>query len=344
MRISHFICRDEQEREWLLDMSRRLRPMTLRAGAVFGLFVAACLPWFNLLSIVPIALAGAALGLGIQITQRRQRIEPVVFAWLVAQTLIAVAIAINGREHLGDLAILMFPIVGASGGFTGRVVAVCTAYTAALMVALGLGIHGSVAIDDPPQLLVPLGLLFSVAILASAVRRASFEHRSAAVVDELTGMLNRTALAVRAKELTHQSRLTGQPVGLLVADLDEFKAINDLHGHQRGDAVLRDFADRLRKELRPFDLAYRLGGEEFIILMPGADSAAAEALAERLLHAVNSRPLAGVKVTVSLGVAASSTGTTFHFGETFSAGDDALYQAKRAGRARIRVATPMPGC
>ncbi len=210
------------------------------------------------------------------------------------------------------------------------------------MAALGLGIDGSAVIHSPPLLLVPLGMLVTLTIISSAVRQSSFEHQTAAVVDQLTGMLNRTALASRTHELAHQSTLTGEPVGVIVLDIDHFKEINDRHGHQKGDEVLQDLASRLRKELRAFDLAYRLGGEEFVILMPGATPADAGSLA-RLLHAsVRAQPLAGVPATISVGVATSPAGRPFDFDEVFFAADAALYEAKGAGRDQVRTASGGP--
>ncbi len=85
-------------------------------------------------------------------------------------------------------------------------------------------------------------------------------------------MLNRKALAARGRELALQSEVSGRPVGVVLGDLDHFKAINDRDGHQAGDAVLREIAYRWRTTLRAYDLAYRLGGEEFVVLLPGATS------------------------------------------------------------------------
>src|SRR3954452_3689912 len=280
MDLSHFVCRDDQEREWFLDMHRRLRPVTARASLVLAGFVLLCLPWFEPLSIVPIVLAGAAFPIAERFTARSHRAEPLVLAWFAVQTLFAVAIAINGREHLIDLALLLVPIVGASGGFPDRVVALCVAYTAGLMVTLSFALDPQAVIDQPPNLLIPLGLLFAVAIISSAVRRASIENRDAAVVDQLTGMLNRSALTPRATEIAHQSALTGKPVAMIVIDVDRFKAVNDRHGHGTGDRVLADLAYRIRGELRAFDLAYRLGGEEFLVLLPGTRLEEAARLAQ----------------------------------------------------------------
>jgi diguanylate cyclase (GGDEF)-like protein len=172
---------------------------------------------------------------------------------------------------------------------------------------------------------------------------SDLEHRNEAVIDPLTSMLNRNALATRADELSQQSALTGEPVGVVIGDLDHFKRINDSRGHTVGDAVLRDVAYVIRKRLRAFDLAYRLGGEEFLILVPGADSRQASELAETLREAVASEHVGGEQVTMSFGVSASERGHRFDYEAVFAKADEALYEAKRAGRDRVcfdRVPTP----
>ena len=123
---------------------------------------------------------------------------------------------------------------------------------------------------------------------------------------------------------------------MIVCDVDHFKAINDDHGHARGDAVLKDLAYLLRKLLRAFDLAYRIGGEEFLVLLPGADAAGGAVIADALRLAVSEDALAGgLHVTMSFGVAASTSGSVFEFEAVFAEADAALYQAKRAGRDRV---------
>jgi diguanylate cyclase (GGDEF)-like protein len=150
-------------------------------------------------------------------------------------------------------------------------------------------------------------------------------------------MLNRRSLAARVAELTEQSQIAGASIGLIVCDLDHFKDVNDAHGHTVGDAVLVDVAYALRKELRAFDMAYRLGGEEFLVLMPGAGPDEAAEVAERLRMAVGAFPAGGVDVTMSFGVA-SSRGGRFDYAQLFAAADAALYEAKKAGRNRVVVA------
>ncbi len=133
--------------------------------------------------------------------------------------------------------------------------------------------------------LITLVIAFAAIHTASTVLRDSdVEHRGAAILDPLTGMLNRSALDNRTAEIEHQSQLTGAPVAVIVADLDHFKAVNDTHGHATGDAVLHEVAYRLRKELRAYDTAYRLGGEEFVVLLLGGSDADVFARADAALY------------------------------------------------------------
>jgi diguanylate cyclase (GGDEF)-like protein len=151
-------------------------------------------------------------------------------------------------------------------------------------------------------------------------------------------MLNRNALAGRVAELTQQSEVSAEPVGVIVADIDNFKAINDSAGHAEGDAVLQEIAYLLRKQLRAFELVYRLGGEEFLMLVPGADLDTTVELAERLREAVHKETFGdGHRVSLSFGVAASPQGEHFDYDQAFAQADAALYRAKRAGRDRVDV-------
>jgi diguanylate cyclase (GGDEF)-like protein len=164
---------------------------------------------------------------------------------------------------------------------------------------------------------------------------SDLEHRSTSVIDPLTGMLNRNALQTRVAELTQQAAILREPVALVVGDLDDFKAVNDGYGHAAGDAVLKDVAYRMRKTLRAYDLAYRLGGEEFVIVLPGADGEHAAAVAESLRRAIADDPIAGLLVTISFGVSASAPGE-FQYDEVFAEADLALYRSKQEGRNRVR--------
>jgi diguanylate cyclase (GGDEF)-like protein len=175
----------------------------------------------------------------------------------------------------------------------------------------------------------------SVHTVSTVVRDSDVEHRGAAILDPLTGMLNRAALVNRTAEIEDQSRLTGEPVAVVLLDLDSFKLVNDTRGHATGDTVLREVAYRLRKELRAYDLVYRLGGEEFVVLLLGGTPTAAEATAEQLRAAVSAEPIVGLQLTVSVGVAASAEGSPFVWDDVFARADAALYRAKGSGRDRV---------
>ena len=160
-----------------------------------------------------------------------------------------------------------------------------------------------------------------------------------AVTDPLTGLFNRRYLDTHAKALAEQASTAGTPLSTLVMDIDHFKSVNDTHGHAAGDSVLREFAQRLRGNTRGIDLVCRLGGEEFIVVMPDTPMWRARQIAERLRSCVASEPfLVGgatkVTVTASVGLA-----TLERPGESmdalFARADQALYAAKREGRNRV---------
>ena len=155
--------------------------------------------------------------------------------------------------------------------------------------------------------------------------------------DGLTGLPNRRAFDEElAREVPRATR-AGAPLAVVVLDVDRFKAVNDLHGHAAGDAVLREVAARARAGVRAGDLAARIGGEEFALLLPGADLAGAHELAERLRAAIATAPFEAegktLEVTASLGCAALAAGEP---PEALLARADArLYEAKRTGRNRV---------
>ena len=193
--------------------------------------------------------------------------------------------------------------------------------------------------DNPVLLAAPLTLVVCTAILSTALMRSDVHHRSETVIDPLTGMLNRKALSTRVAELEQQSIVSGEPIGLVVGDLDRFKEVNDSCGHATGDAVLKEVAYEMRKELRAFDLAYRLGGEEFLVVLPGADASQAERLAERLREIIAGVHFSGdQRLTMSFGVSASPRGEQFDYQDVFGEADMALFEAKRSGRDRVCMA------
>jgi len=160
-----------------------------------------------------------------------------------------------------------------------------------------------------------------------------------AITDELTDLANRRRFTDTLDTELRRAERFGEPLGVVFADLDDFKLINDRYGHQVGDRVLRAFADCLKKRVRVIDVAARLGGEEFAVLLVETDHAGALALAESLREAVEALAIPGgprepVRLTASFGVASYPQARSPE--ELLAAADAALYQAKREGKNRVR--------
>jgi diguanylate cyclase (GGDEF)-like protein len=162
-----------------------------------------------------------------------------------------------------------------------------------------------------------------------------------ALVDGLTGLANRRACADALQAETARAERLDTPLSVVLADLDGFKDVNDAYGHGVGDAVLRVFADVLRETLRESDVAGRWGGEEFLLLLPGAGEEGAAQLADRVRTAFAGRRIPGVRgvrVTASFGVAEYEPQTGSE--ALVVAADGALYRAKHAGKNRVERAVP----
>jgi diguanylate cyclase (GGDEF)-like protein len=335
-----WLCRDDFDRDRMLDMEERVRPVRRRAFAILAVAIASVAPWLGwwpLLFLIPASLFFSAAD---ALMPRVARPELLMFgAWIGSELTIAGAVSLEGGPRVMALSWLAIPVITLSSRFSMRGVVAGVWIASALVLAVAFGVDAHAVIADPELVITPLALILCVAVLSTPLMRSDIQHRSDAVIDQLTGMLNRKALSARVHELSQQSEITGEPVGVIVADLDHFKRVNDTRGHSVGDAVLRDVAYLLRKQLRAFDLAYRLGGEEFLILVPGSDIAHTAELAERLRAAVGAEAVGeGVHVTMSIGVAASERDHRFDYTAVFSEADGALYGAKRAGRNQVCLA------
>jgi two-component system cell cycle response regulator len=161
-----------------------------------------------------------------------------------------------------------------------------------------------------------------------------------AITDSLTGLFNRRYMETHLSTLVEQAAARGKPIAVMILDIDYFKAVNDSHGHDAGDDVLREFALRIRKCIRNIDLACRYGGEEFVVVMPETDKAVATMVAERLRRRIASEPFniqqgaRSLPVTISIGIAAAN-GADDNAAAILKRADLALYRAKRDGRNRV---------
>jgi diguanylate cyclase (GGDEF)-like protein len=342
---SSWLCRDDMDRARLLDMEQRLRPVRAVAIGVLALALLAAAPWIGLWTLVPLVFAAGLFEFAHRRLDRAERPEFLMFAaWAGSEVTIAAAVAIAGGPHVATLSWLAIPVVTLSSRFSISGVYAGVGIALALLYAVAFIGDAQEVIDDPVLVFAPTSLIIAIAVLSTALMRSDVENRGAAVVDPLTGMLNRKALSDRAAEVAEQSEVTGQPVGLIIADVDHFKKVNDSHGHQAGDIVLKEAAYVMRKQLRAFDLVYRIGGEEFVVLLPGAGLEEGVEIAEVLRSTIEeTRFTGGHEVRMSFGVAASRSGTRFEHQTVFNAADRALYEAKKAGRNRVRSAAPVAG-
>jgi len=205
-----------------------------------------------------------------------------------------------------------------------------------------------------------------LARVRTQIRRKRLEERlrenyqrslSMALTDELTGLYNRRYVFAHLNELLGRMTEGGGGTALMLVDIDHFKQVNDCHGHPAGDAVLREIAERAVHQVRSVDLVGRLGGEEFVVVMPETNLGGAIVVAERLRAAVAEEPFilqgngAKLPVTVSVGIAMTGEGHGDSLESLLQRADEALYAAKNAGRNRIitfppprapQLLTPMP--
>ncbi|EJZ23256.1 PleD family two-component system response regulator [Rhizobium sp. Pop5] len=210
--------------------------------------------------------------------------------------------------------------------------------------ALDLGVNDYIVRPVDPNELVARSL--------TQIRRKRYNDRlrnsvkqtiELAVTDPLTGLYNRRYLDNHLNVLFNRSMARGRPLSVLITDIDRFKQVNDTYGHDGGDEVLREFANRVRSTIRGADLACRYGGEEFVVVMPDTSPEVAASVAERLRAAVESTSFAlkhsghALNVTASFGIA-SRIASVLTPDQLMKQADLALYEAKNTGRNRVVAA------
>ena len=258
---------------------------------------------------------------------------------IVLNLFAALLLILGGREHWEARAEAMIPMVTMAMFYGLTAVSF-------ILCAVVLMSQGTLVIDHHPEnwaedlnSLATIVSLASVGALALTVNqmRTSRQHQREAMTDSLTGLHNRRALFDLAAETQFK-----QGVSVIMFDLDHFKRINDRFGHARGDDVLRDFATYLRQGMQAGDIAARLGGEEFCLILKAHDSRAPMEVAERIRAGfARGAPLSPEfgSPTVSAGVATSQTGEE-GFEMLLRQADEALYVAKGNGRDRVQGALP----
>jgi diguanylate cyclase (GGDEF)-like protein len=276
-----------------------------------------------------------------------------VFTWIAPNY--SARVLVNSSTAmllLGGIAWALAPAFH-RGGFTAARMTGCFAMLGVVVAAWRFAEHaadprlaGSLFQAGPSDLAVfvyaCVGVTFlSLGFVLMHTERAYEDLRRMATIDPLTGVLARNGLGDQAVRLMSEARRYDRPLSALLLDLDEFKAVNDTLGHQAGDDLLRHLAGSARRVLRAEDVLARVGGDEFVALLPSTDAAGARVVAERLraaLHLAAARPDGpGASAPMSVGVA------QFRGDDDLASlllrADQAMYRAKRAGGDRVELAT-----
>jgi len=335
------VARKEARRERLLDMERRVRRYRAACFAILALALAAAGPEIGWLWLAPLAVGFAGFAVADRFMQASER--PwlwVAAAWGALPLLLAAAVIATGGPTSPVLMWFALPAVTLGVRFDPWGMVVGTVYLLAVLLISAVAVDPASASAHSQALIVTVALVLSTVILSGALVESDRAHRRRSTLDPLTGLFNRNALEQRLAELDGapcDDRKGGQSHALLLCDLDHFKRVNDQLGHAAGDAVLQDVAYTMRAVLRAGDSIYRIGGEEILIVLPGASEKDAVGVAERLRQAVRKRRPAGVGVTISIGAAVTKPDTV-DTDDLVARADAALYSAKANGRDAVFVA------
>lgn len=333
-----WLCPSKSDRVRLTDMSPAVRRARLLAGLFGGVGVLVLIPWIGWIPAAMFLLVPGPMVAIDRFLARAERPERLVAASLVLYTtLILTATGITGGLHSPLLPWVAIPVVTAAARFRLPVFITGAALTTAALILTAALASPTALVHDPAPLLSVVVLLAALVVAQQPLLDAEIRWRRDAILDPLTGLLNRQGLERRFDEVAEQARQTACSVSMIICDLDEFKALNDRHGHARGDAILQEAAYLLRKTMRAFELLYRIGGEELLLILPGAELADARQVAEQARAAIEDGRPAGVYLTASFGVC-SARGAEIEFEPMFAEADRCLYEAKRLGRNRVAAA------
>ena len=326
---------EEARRERLLDMEDRVRRYRLACFGILALALAVSggrslgYWWIVFLAV---GLAGFAVADRFM----RRSLRPALWiagAWAALPALIAASAMATGGATSPVLVWFALPAATLGFRFETRGIVAGTVYVVAMFLLAAIVPDPQAAWEQRQLLIAIAALIISTVILSGALVESDRAHRRRSTLDPLTGLFNRNALEQRLSELNGQpcDPFEGQSHAFLLCDLDHFKRVNDQHGHAAGDAVLQDVAYTMRAALRAGDSIYRVGGEETLVMLPGAGHEDALEIAERLRVAVRDRRPVGVSVSLSIGAAVAEPGVV-DTDDMLSRADAALYAAKAAGR------------
>ena len=329
-------------------MARRVTMVAACVDLAFlGLFLALDSPILAWLNLGSIALYVTAYWL----LTKRINTPALMLIWIEVLGHAAIGTMLVGWDSGFHYYLLMFiPAIVVSGRARATVLLLL------LLLTFYLGLH---TISHAAGVMAPLsgvGLAvvhaFNVAIVFAmasytarfyygTVRRAERKLVELATQDSLTGLSNRRNLLNLATHEMVRARRTGEPIALIIADIDYFKQINDQHGHEGGDRVLARAGASLLRVCRAQDIVARWGGEEFLLVLPATTLDAAAALAERIRLAVAETKVehGGIQVGFTLSLGVTAMGTDEALSDAIARADRALYQSKSEGRNRVTVAS-----
>lgn len=329
----------EARRERLLDMERRVRPYRTACFAILALALALGGTSGQWLWAIPMAIGLAGFAVADRFMQASSHPAAwVAGAWASLPVLLAAAVLVTGEATSPVLVWFALPAVTLGFRFEPRGMVAGTIFILAMFLVSAVLPDPGAAAEHRQTLIAAFALILSTVILSGALVESDRAHRRRSTLDPLTGLFNRNALEQRLAELEGQpcQPAEGLSHAFLLCDLDHFKRVNDQLGHAAGDAVLQDVAYTMRGALRAGDSIYRVGGEEILVILPGADRVAAMEISERLRQEVHERRPVGAVVTVSIGVAVSEP-ETVDTDDLLARADAALYAAKAGGRNRVFV-------
>jgi diguanylate cyclase (GGDEF)-like protein len=295
-------------------------------------------PWLgppNVIMVIGLAIVGFVTNR--YVVGRTSTVAEGIVIAAAFQSMLSIGVAITGGLLSPYLSWLVVPVTMLSARYRHTVVIAATVVALLLgAVCCALANIAGTARNHPPLVLgvTTIALLCALGTITLNLQSAEMESRRAASSDPLTGLLNRKTLTTSFVWMARDVAATDSWLSMLVLDLDHFKAINDTHGHATGDEVLRQAARSVTSSVRPQDRIFRVGGEEFLVLLPHAGAELGTAVAERIRKGLAAARLAGLDVTVSIGVAAARARAADER-TMLEAADAALYAAKAAGRNRV---------
>ncbi len=327
-------------RQRVIERADRSDRTVLAAGGLVASILIATAITVSAWALLPLAALGIGIALGPPAIRHGAHPESAELLMSLGVTIaMAVAAGFSGGTSSPIVFLFATGVVMNAVRAGPRPVALCSLVTMVVFLAVSLLNNASAVTSNVLPMLSIFVMQTTVTIASIALANAEISHRRASIVDPLTGLLNRHGLPDRFEELRQQALVSTAPITLVLFDLDHFKRINDLHGHDAGDRLLREVADVIRRTLRRFELVYRVGGEEFLLLLPGLVKQEGQNVAEELRQAIGGLVVGdGIATTASFGVS-GAVGREIDFERLYRRADQALYQAKHHGRDRVSVST-----